>query len=628
MLLSADPAAVAQEVDEPNVKVVRIPLDTTGRIAADFEWQAGAGLRVCAIFSQENAADDSDSWWHRPSALTIGDLLVSVGGRPLRDLASEEEAKSLLSAATDEAMEEGGSRATVEAMVKCGGQDQPLSARSHGASTRPMPLPIGAYPADDEQDGLNADLRDLPPLPALPIGPGEGPYGAAVEDVQALAEVAPPPPVPLGWDGPARITKKVRLYRGWPAENRFFCCGFAMTGSPGHTCSVSSTWRDCRTCLFGWGSRSTSCCESLCLRVENIDAIDRPCCTATSPANCFAWICILLPSSLYFGVALPYFWTRVHPLIPLISLFFLFLTAGCLLAACCSDPGIIPRREVIIASGTAAKLQQELGYNLLGETCATSSDAKGSSSSAVEETAGPVTVRVRVPQELRSQGYRWCHTCKIVRPPRASHCADCDNCVLRFDHHCPFVNNCVGQRNYLFFMGFTSSVCCLAIWVIPLLIWYLVVEVGFSSTDRRVKTESVGFDDVDKGPVLTGVLVTLAVAGGLAGICVFLLWGYHLFLICSGLTTKEHWKGRRDAAPAGGGNSTFLPGLGEELTVFGRRGPRLFDPRSMVEVVLRDDQPPSGAHGHGHGRASHSVGRQRPPGRWRLKGAGDHVVEV
>merc|ERR1719231_522762 len=129
-----------------------------------------------------------------------------------------------------------------------------------------------------------------------------------------------------------------------------------------------------------------------------------------------------------------------------------FLTVSCLLLVCCSDPGIIPRRGVIQATETEDYLTKVLGYNPLGNG-----------------TSDPV------PSDLRHDGYKWCRTCKIVRPPRASHCSDCDNCVLRWDHHCPFVNNCVGQRNYTYFMSFITASCCLAIWVFPPLIWYFMM---------------------------------------------------------------------------------------------------------------------------------------------------------
>lgn len=50
--------------------------------------------------------------------------------------------------------------------------------------------------------------------------------------------------------------------------------------------------------------------------------------------------------------------------------------------------------------------------------------------------------------------YKYCTICHIEQPLRCKHCKSCDHCVATYDHHCPWIGNCVGERNRLKFVIF------------------------------------------------------------------------------------------------------------------------------------------------------------------------------
>ncbi|MBA0701875.1 hypothetical protein Golax_013813 [Gossypium laxum] len=53
-----------------------------------------------------------------------------------------------------------------------------------------------------------------------------------------------------------------------------------------------------------------------------------------------------------------------------------------------------------------------------------------------------------------NQRIRYCRKCNQLKPPRCHHCSVCGRCVLKMDHHCVWVVNCVGAQNYKYFLLF------------------------------------------------------------------------------------------------------------------------------------------------------------------------------
>lgn len=69
-----------------------------------------------------------------------------------------------------------------------------------------------------------------------------------------------------------------------------------------------------------------------------------------------------------------------------------------------------------------------------------------------------------------------CSRCKKPRPERAHHCNNMGVCVLRMDHFCPWLNNCVGYYNHKFFLQLVVYGLLLAVFALASSMPQLVVR--------------------------------------------------------------------------------------------------------------------------------------------------------
>ncbi|XP_036395147.1 palmitoyltransferase ZDHHC3-A isoform X1 [Megalops cyprinoides] len=126
-----------------------------------------------------------------------------------------------------------------------------------------------------------------------------------------------------------------------------------------------------------------------------------------------------------------------------------------------------------------------------------------------------------------------CPKCCSIKPDRAHHCSVCKRCIRKMDHHCPWVNNCVGENNQKYFVLFTMYIALISLHALVMVAFHFLY--CFEEDWTKCSTFSP--------PATVILLILLCFEGLLFLIFTSVMFGTQVHSICTDETGIERLKG-------------------------------------------------------------------------------------
>jgi len=142
------------------------------------------------------------------------------------------------------------------------------------------------------------------------------------------------------------------------------------------------------------------------------------------------------------------------------------------------------------------------------------------------------------------------------KPLDAHHCSICKRCIVKMDHHCPWVNNCIGANNQKFFVLFCGYTFCSCLYALGLIIY------------RAIYCSSNGWTGCDGFLAHTGLIIVVVFVSLLFGLLTILIFSDQMYSVSRGDTQIDRLKGRRVSDPPQNFRASLQTLCGGEFSIW------------------------------------------------------------